>query len=203
VVVLVDLGWRTLRPTAEQRRRHVERLGDAGEVDVLDSGLTSRGDASSEEACRRLGSADLVWFAGGDAAAIYDRLWATPALAAIHLANEKGVVVGGASAGAMVWGAGTLTDFASLGDPEPFSLFGWLDHLVVFAHYWPTRERALRERLAAFPGCQALGVAHGGAVVVGPGDQNLQVLDRGVKGTDSILLAGPDQPVTRIRGARP
>lgn len=197
-VVLVDLGWRTHQPTPDQRRRRVEHVAGIGDVGVVDSGLTERADAYSEEACGRLASADLVWLAGGDAAAIYDRLWATPALDAIQMANESGAVIGGVSAGAMVWGAGTLSDYASLGDPEPFPLFGWLPDLVVFAHYWPTRERALRELLAAFPGCRAVGVAHGGAVVAGPRENDLRVLRQGNRGTDIVLLAGNEETATPI-----
>lgn len=196
--VLVDLGWRTHKPTPAQRRRRVDHVAEIGDVDVVDSGLTERPDAYSDEACGRLASADLVWLAGGDAAAIYDRLWATPALDAIHLANQSGAVIGGVSAGAVVWGAGTLSDYASLGDAEPFPLFRWLDDLVVFAHYWPTREPALRERLAAFPGCRAVGVAHGGAVVAGPRKNDLRVLRRGKRGTDIVLLAGNEETATPI-----
>ena len=164
----------------------------------MDSGLTVRDDAASAEACRRLASADVVWLTGGDAAALYDRLWATPALDAIREAHDNGAVVGGVSAGAMVWGAGTLSDFASLGEAEPFPLFGWLGDVVVWAHYAPSRERALRERLAAFPGCRGLAVAHGGAVVVAPGNDGLQVLHPGMGDAASVVLDGPDQPVSPV-----
>ena len=197
--VLVDLAWHTLPPTAEQRRSNLDRLAAAGAALAVDSGLTVRDDAASAEVCRRLGAADLVWLTGGDAAALYDRLWATPALDAIREAHANGAVVGGVSAGAIVWGAGTLSDFASLGEAEPFPLFGWLGDLVVVAHYASGRERALRNRLAAFPGCRGLAVAHGGAVVVAPGDDGLRVLRPGMGGIDSVVLDGPDQPLSPVQ----
>jgi hypothetical protein len=181
-VLIVDAGWQTRRPTEPQRRSVVERWQGVG-VAAVDAGAFDRDDAPSPEICERLAAAELVWFNGGDAAAIYDRLWATPALDAIRAAHDGGAAVGGISAGAMVWGAGTLSDFASVGDPEPFPLFGWLDDLVVFPHYLPPREHAFRERVAAFPGCQGLGVAHGGAVVVAAGSDGIR-----------ILHAAPDLP---------
>lgn len=192
-VGLVDLGWHSVPPTAEARRLLLERFSEAGACRVFHSGLTSRSDAWSAEACDRLAAADLVWFGGGDAAAIYDRLWATPALEAIRSAHEEGAVVGGVSAGGAVWGAGMVSDFASQGDPEPFPLFGWLDRLVVFNHYAPSRERAFRARLAAFPGCRGVAVAHGGAVIVTAGDDKIRVLRPGAGGVSHMLLAGADQ----------
>lgn len=197
-VVLVDLGWSTLRPTAEQRIVHLDRLANAGAARARDSGLTERCDATAPEACQRLTEADLVWFTGGDAAAIYDRLWATPALEAIRDAHDHGAVFAGVSAGAMVCGAATVSDFASSGDPEPFPLFGWLDDLVVFPHYAPARERALRQRLASLPGCRALAIAHGGAVVVGPGDNRLRTLRPGFGGIDNVVLAAPNEPLSIV-----
>lgn len=196
-VVLVDLGWHTLRPTPNSRKRLLEAFTSAG-AHAVDSGLTDRRDAESDEVCRRLASAELVWFGGGDAAGIYDRLWATPALRAIRERQAEGAVVGGVSAGAMVWGEGMLSDFASLGDPEPFPLFRWLDHLVVFAHYAPSRESAFRCRLQAFPGCSGVALAHGGAVTIDRGGVDISVLRHGAGGVPHVVLAGPDHPLTTI-----
>lgn len=91
-----------------------------------------------------------------------------------------------------------ISDFASLGDPEPFPLFGLLDHLVVFNHYLPTRERAFRDLVAAFPGCRGLAVAHGGAVIVSSDADRLAVLRTGAAGVDHMLLPGPDQPLSPL-----
>jgi cyanophycinase-like exopeptidase len=197
--VLVELGWKTRRTTAEGRRRLAERWTSIGAHGV-DSGLVDRLDAESTEACERLADADLVWLGGGDAAPIYDRLWATPALDAIRHAHDNGAVVGGISAGARVWGRGTLSDFASLGEPEPFPLFGWLEDLVIFNHYFPTREQAFRRHLAAFPGCCGLAIAHGGAVLVDPSSLDICVLRSGLTGTPHVQLAGPDQPLSVVKG---
>lgn len=193
--VVVDLGWQTRLPAAEQRQRYLELFRAAG-AEAAQSGIDERSDASSAEACDRLAAADVVWLAGGDAAAIYDRLSGTPALAAIRKAHQNGAIVGGVSAGAMVWGTGTLSDFASLGDAEPFPLFGWLANLVVFPHYGPNREQALRERVRAFPGCRGLAIAHGGAVIVRRGGDEIEVLRQGARGTAHALLEDPDGVLT-------
>ena len=190
--VLVELGWRIRRTSPEGRRRLADRWTSVGARGV-DSGLVDRLDAESSEACDRLADADLVWFGGGDAAPIYDRLWATPALDAIRHAHDNGAVIGGVSAGARVWGKGTLSDFASLGEPEPFPLFGWLEDLVIFNHYFPTREQAFRRHLAAFPGCRRLAITHGGAVQADPDGKHIRSLRTGVTGTPHVLLGGPDQ----------
>lgn len=197
--VLVELGWKTRRTTTEGRRRLVDRWTSIGAHGV-DSGLVDRRDAESTGACERLADADLVWFGGGDAAPIYDRLWATPALEAIRHAHDNGALIGGISAGARVWGKGTLSDFASLGDPEPFPLFGWLEDLVIFNHYFPTREQAFRRHLAAFPGCRGLAITHGGAVQVDPDALDIRVIRTGVTGSPHVLLEGPDQPLSALEG---
>lgn len=197
--VLVDLGWKTRPTSAEGRRQLADRWTSIGAHGV-DSGLVDRLDAESTEACERLAEADLVWFGGGDAAPIYDRLWATPALDAIRHAHDNGALIGGISAGARVWGKGTLSDFASLGEPEPFPLFGWLENLVIFNHYFPTREQAFRRHLAAFPGCRGLAITHGGAVHVDPDGLDIRVLRTGVTGTPHVLLEGPDQPLSAVKG---
>lgn len=193
--VVVDLGWQTRLPAAEQRQGYLELFRSAG-AEAAHSGIDDRSDASSAKACDLLAAADIVWFAGGDAAAIYHRLSATPALEAIREAHQGGAIVGGVSAGAMVWGTGTLSDFASLGDPEPFPLFGWLANLVVFPHYGPRREQALRERVRVFPGCRGLAIAHGGAVIVRRGGAEIEVLRHGARGTAHALLEGPDEVLT-------
>ena len=48
--------------------------------------------------------------------------------------------MGGVSAGAVVWGAGHLSDYASLGEEEPYPLFGWLHDMVVFPHWFASRS---------------------------------------------------------------
>jgi cyanophycinase len=191
--VMVDLAWASRPPAPDERRDALGRLTDAGAVHVADAGIADREDAHSPEVCRRLAAADLVWFAGGDYGALYDRLWATPALDAIRHAHERGAVVGGFSAGATVWGAGALSSFASDDEPEPFPLFGWLDDLVIFAHYFPVREGEFRARVAAFPGCRGLGLAHGGAVVVGP-EGELVSLRAGSDGSRNVVLSRPTSP---------
>lgn len=192
--VLVDAGWATLPPAANDCQRSVERWVEAG-ADVITSVVVDREGACSTAVTQALTGAQLVWFGGGDACAIFDRLWGTPAYDTMRASHEGGAVVGGVSAGARVWGAGMLSDYASLGNPEPFPLFGWLDDLIVFTHYLPTRERSLRDELRAFPGHHALAVAHGGAVVVGPGNEPIEVLQPGSDGATHYLLVQADGPL--------
>ncbi|MGH9155140.1 MAG: Type 1 glutamine amidotransferase-like domain-containing protein [Acidimicrobiales bacterium] len=188
-VVLVDMAWSGPRPSAESRRLDLEALVAAGAGSAVDSGLTGREDAFDSEVCERLAPAHVIWCTGGSVAALYDRLWATPALDAIVDAHQRGAVLGGVSAGATVWGTGTVSDYVS-GNPEPLQLFGLLDDVVVFSHYFTSRERAFRERLRAFPGCRGVAVSHGGAVAVDPSG-DLRPLCRDGAGMAGVLLVDP------------
>ena len=195
-VVLVDLGWSGRRPAPEIRRRYLDYLAAAGADAVVDSGLTERPDAFDITVCDRLASADVIWCTGGSVGAIYDRLWATPALDAIVHAHQGGAVLGGVSAGATVWGVGIVSDYVT-GDPEPLPLFGLLDAEVVFSHYWPTRERAFRERLRAFPGCRGVAVTHGGAIAVDSSGE-LRPFRTDQWGVAGAVLEDPDGPLLTL-----
>lgn len=197
-VVVVDLGWLSHRPGPDAIFRRLDDLPVAPPGGVAASGLFDRSDASSPEVCARLAAADLIWFRGGHNPSIFDRLWTTPALDAIRRASDDGAVVGGTSAGALVWGAGCISDFATTGAAEPFALFGWLPMTVVFAHFWPNREAALRERVAQFPGCRGLAVAHQGAVVVEPGWGDIWSLDTGADEGGNYVVAGPAEPLIPV-----
>jgi cyanophycinase len=195
-VVVVDVG--SSRP--RRNPPSTELLDDfkaAGAAEAVDSGLSGRPTAGSEEVCERISSADVVWFCGGDPAVIYDGLWATPALEAIEHAHAAGALLGGVSAGATIWGIGTISAYVT-GDPEPLPLFAALPGIVVMAHYWPTRQATLRERVRAFPGSRGIGVAHGGAVVVGPALDEIHVLRAGPADTANVALAGPDAVITEL-----
>lgn len=199
--ILVDAGWATRPPTDDTSQRHVDRWVAAG-ADVVAPVVVDRDAACSPAVVSSLAGARLVWFGGGDACAIFDRLWGTPALDAIRTAHEGGAVVGGVSAGARVLGAGMQSDYASLGHQEPFPLFGWLDDVIVFTHYLPSRERSFRDELRGFPVSRGLAVAHGGAVVIRTGDDPIDVLRPGVGGVAHYLLDDADGPLSAI-GSHP
>ena len=195
-MVLVDLAWSGPPPSAESRRRYLDTLLAAGAGAAVDSGLVDRDDASDALVCERLASADAIWCTGGSVAALYDRLWATPALDAIVYAHQSGALLGGVSAGATVWGAGVVSDYV-VGDPEPLSLFGLLEDVVVFCHYLTSRECAFRERLRAFPGCRGLAVTHGGAIVVDDTD-GPRPLCTDATGIAGAVLEDPDGPLATL-----
>lgn len=191
--VVVDLGWSGPRPAPEIRQRYLDDLAAAGAAAAMDSGLTERPDAFDGAVCDRLASADVIWCTGGSVGVLYDRLWATPALDAIVHAHQRGAVLGGVSAGATIWGVGIVSDYVT-GHPEPLPLFGLLDGVLVFSHYWPTRERAFRERLRAFPDCRGLAVSHGGAIAVHATGE-LRPLHTDPSGVSGAVLEDPDGPL--------
>jgi cyanophycinase-like exopeptidase len=191
-------SWHVEPPTAEARRFEAERWTQAG-ADVLDVGLVERADAASPAVAEALADADLVWLAAGYGSALYDRLWGTPALAVVRDAHERGAAVGGVSAGAVVWGVGHLSDYGSLGDEEPYPLFGWLHDVVVFPHWFASREARFRQTVRAFPDCRGLAIAHGGAVAVRT-DGQIDVLRQGMAGATHATILDADahlDPVPR------
>ncbi|MGQ0521284.1 MAG: Clp protease N-terminal domain-containing protein [Actinomycetota bacterium] len=189
-VGLVGASWHLEPPTAEARRVEAERWTQAG-ADVLEVGLVKRADVASPPVTETLAGADLVWFSSGYGSALYDRLWGTPALEVVRHAHERGAAVGGVSAGAVVWGVGHLSDYASLGDEEPYPLFGWLHDVVVFPHWFASREARFRQTVRAFPGCSGLAIAHGGAVAVRAGGQ-IEVLRQGMAGATHATIRDAD-----------
>ncbi|MEO7443576.1 MAG: Type 1 glutamine amidotransferase-like domain-containing protein, partial [Acidimicrobiales bacterium] len=194
-VVVVDLGWLTHRPGDEDRLHEVAEFLAAGAGSAVGSGLHDRPDASLPDVCERLAGADLIWLHGGHCPSIFDRLWATPALDAIREASDAGAIVGGYSAGASVWGVGTVSDFASAGEPEPFRLFGWLDDLVVFGHYFPSREASFRRSVARFPGCRGVAIAHQAMVVVEPGWSTIRARE---SGSGNFMIASPEAQLAKV-----
>lgn len=96
----------------------------AGAASADDAGLYDRADAFLPSVCERVEAADVVFVPGGFPERAYDVVWGTPALEAIRRASDRGAVVAGSSAGASIWGIGTLSDFASDGDDEVSPLVG-------------------------------------------------------------------------------
>ena len=192
-VVLVEASWHVERPTHEAMRAEADRWTQAG-ADVADVALLDRAAAGSPTVAEAVAGADLVWFAAGYGSALYDRLWGTPALAAVRHAHERGAAVGGVSAGAVVWGVGQLSDYGSLGDEEPYPLFGWLHDVVVFPHWFASREARFRQIVRSFPGSRGLAVAHGGAVAV-RADGQIDVVRQGMAGATHATVRDADAPL--------
>jgi hypothetical protein len=83
--------------------------------------------------CKQIAQADLILATGGDPERMTQVLHGTPALAALRAAHARGAVIGGGSAGAMVFGAGLLRRPRTCRIPVP--LLGWLPDIVVAPHF--------------------------------------------------------------------
>lgn len=127
-----------------------------------------------------------MFFEGGRPEFLYEALIDTPAMRELCAASQRGAVIMGASAGAMVWGSATMNDFVSGAELRPMKLFAWLPDTYVFPHYIPEWRSYLEEDAAALGFSQALGVAHDGAVLVEAGWQHVRSL--GTKTGPSVLF---------------
>ena len=154
--VLQDAGGRAARvvflPTAVARYDPVgsgrgavayfKRLGVHCEVAMI----LSRADADRQEMVRLIEAATLVFMGGGDPPVLLEALRGSPAWEAILRAYERGAVVGGASAGAMVVCGRTLlpgkrTEGAP---PEWGDGLGLVPNALVLPHFGPSREARRR-----------------------------------------------------------
>ena len=80
--------------------KHFTRLGaECKAVEVID-----RATAMDEPLAQRIDEANFVYLSGGDPGYLYRTLEGTRAWAAISGVLERGGVVAGCSAGAMIWG---------------------------------------------------------------------------------------------------
>ena len=85
---------------SELGTRHFSRLGvECEPVEVID-----RATAMSETLMQRISRANFVYLSGGDPQYLYRTLEGTQAWTAISEVLEKGEIVAGCSAGAMIWG---------------------------------------------------------------------------------------------------
>lgn len=139
-----------------QLARHF--AGDpARPVDLRDSGLDTREDASDPAVITRLEQAELVLIGGGSPTRLLDLTRGTPALAALRSAHRRGAVLAGCSAGAIAVGAGLVE--ASVIQPG----WNWLSGRVVAPHFGRYDITPWR---AAFPANPIIGIPDGAMVVV-------------------------------------
>src|SRR5262249_29794115 len=126
--------------------RWARTLG-AGSVTVLHA--TSRAQSDSESFVRPLREATGVWLSGGEAGRILVRYLGTRTERELLALLARGGVVGGTSAGALVWGSDCMV-FQTPGDGSPFMMgnvsalklgdphsvcFGALQNVVVAPHF--------------------------------------------------------------------
>ena len=105
------------------------------DVDVVmdDSGLESRKDAYRPGVVRRLETADLVLITGGSPERLHDCTADTPALHALRIASDRGAVIAGCSAGAIVVGAGMPVGAAD--DSRPGRFWELIERTLVAPHF--------------------------------------------------------------------
>ena len=170
-------------------RRFAERLRRQG-VNAIDTGVDCRESALTTDV---VPDCDVIYVPGGDPAAGYDALWATPFYEALVDFADGGGIVMGHSAGATIWGSGHQSSFVSQGDEEQLPMFGWLGRTVVVAHHLENGVR-LNTARRHFPDRIILAVAHEGAVVAVGG--SVRLLTPG--DADSIIFdptTGTPRPV--------
>jgi cyanophycinase len=145
--------------------------------------ILTRQDAERPEYVAMIESGTLIYLAGGDPDVLLDVLAGSAAWAAALRVYERGGLVGGSSAGAMVMCSHTLLPGRRAADQVPWVAgLGLVQHALVLPHYTPTRATTattLAERLGReiTPTFSVLGIPEhtallgSGAVwdVVGPG----------------------------------
>lgn len=107
---------------------HFKRLG-AGRVEALP--VIDRTSAGNDAFARRIRAANFVYLSGGNPDYLINTLNDTPVWQAIVSVLERGGVVAGCSAGAMIFGARTVTGFFT----GKQKAFGFLENAFVIPHF--------------------------------------------------------------------
>ena len=157
-------GEEIFRRWAAMGSEHFASLGAEVEP-VLIRSVEEGSDAAGLQA---IGEADLVYLSGGKPAHLRRVLTSSPLGAALRQANERGAIIAGCSAGAMIL-ASLQPEFRR--DPLPWPLrwcagLGLVPNLAVLPHYdaWPEPVTALMA-LQAPRGVRVLGIDEDTAVV--------------------------------------
>lgn len=126
-------GEETFLRWAAMGVEHFSALG--AEVEAVM--VRTRADADDEGCVQAVGEADLIYFSGGKPGYLLEVLSGSALWAATLAANERGAVLAGCSAGAMVL-AGRLVGFRRTILPWPIrwrAALGVVDGAVVLPHY--------------------------------------------------------------------
>ena len=115
----------------EVQTLHDRFSGHGVEVVAQDAGLQTHEDAHDPAVIAAIRSADIVLVTGGEPARMKRVIHGTPALHALQEAHASGALVGGGSAGAMIFGQGMLDGPIR----KPTRLLGWLPDMVVAPHF--------------------------------------------------------------------
>lgn len=165
--------------------------GHGVDVDVSDPGLQTRADAYDPDVVAAIRGADLVFISGGQPARMIEMIRDTPALAALCDASNDGAVVGGGSAGAMIFGAGMLDGSPDSHRPTP--LLEWLPGIVIAPHYGnypiaPWRKAYPDCTFLCLPDRSAALVTHNRSRITSVGDVPALIIDRLTDSTRYLSL---------------
>jgi len=165
---------------------------------------TSRREADSEVFVAPLRQATGVWILGGEGSWLIDSYLGTRTERELIAVLERGGVVGGTSAGAVIWASPMLTfqHKAHAEDPQPMKVenlligdlrgtgIGLLRNVTIAPHYTAFKlDAALRKLVDATPGLLGIGIDESTALEV-HGDVG-RVLGRG---SVTLYPAGTAQP---------
>lgn len=113
-------------------RAHFGGLGAA--VDAAT--ITTRAQADDPQMIARIAAANLVYFSGGKPGALLATMAGTGAWAAARSVYERGGVLAGCSAGAMILGSHLIAPRLRLGWPWEFvEAFGLVANSMIIPHY--------------------------------------------------------------------
>jgi len=207
IVVIPTAGVERGDETMLQADKWAHALG-ADHVTVLHT--TSRDVANSEAFVKPLREATGVWLSGGEAERILTSYLGTRTETELFAVLARGGVIGGTSAGALVWGSETVT-FRAPADGSPFQMgnadsllvgdpravgFGALRNVVIVPHFAEFRMQASFEKtLAAHPYLLGIGIDEATAFEIH--DNVGMVLGRG----NVRIGAGPERQRALAMGA--
>ena len=207
IVVIPTAGVERGDETMLQADKWAHTLG-ADHVTVLHT--TSRDIANSDGFVKPLREATGVWLSGGEAGRILVSYLGTRTETELLAVLGRGGVIGGTSAGALVWGSETeifrapaggssfqmgSADSLLVGDPHAVG-FGALRNVVIVPHFAEFRmQRSFEKTLAAHPYLLGIGIDEATAFEIH--DNVGMVLGRG----NVRIGAGPERQRALAMGA--
>ena len=180
---LVVIPTASVEPGEDALARDIGRKsGEAfGIANVTVLHATSRRQADSEEFVAPLRTATAVWITGGEGGFLIARYLGTRTEHALLAVLDRGGVIGGTSAGALVWGSESMLfkappDHSPYHQPGPDDLlvgspravgFGVLQNVLLSPHFTEFHMApSLEKEVAARPGLLAFGIDEATALEV-------------------------------------
>jgi cyanophycinase len=194
----------------------VERLRDAGALNLQVLDARTPAAASDKEFLASLEKAGGIWFTGGRQWRLVDAYLDTPAEEVFHAVLQRGGVIGGSSAGASIQ-ASYLVRGSPLGNEEMMAEgyergFGFLPGTAIDQHFSQRDRRSdLQEVINAHPELLGIGIDERTAIVVSGsvmeviGENSVSLVDGGgskVDGQAPMNRAGESQTIVLKRGGR-